>query len=111
MRLALRTTLIAIAFLLLAAHFMREARYILMALCLAVPFLLIIRKRWALITVQLLAFVAAVQWIWISIGFVHQRMMLGAPWIRLVIILGAVTLFTAVAGALLSSDVARDRYQ
>lgn len=107
----LRTTLIAIAFLLLAAHFIREAAYLLMGLCLAAPFLLVIKKRWALISVQLLAFAGAVIWVGISIGLVHQRMMSGNPWNRLVIILGAVTLFTVVAGALLSSDVARDRYR
>jgi hypothetical protein len=109
--LALRTTLIVIAFLLLAAHFMREATYVSMAICLAAPLLLIIKKPWALISVQLLAFAGAVLWIGISIGLVHQRMMLGKPWSRLVIILGAVTLFTVVAGALLSSNVARDRYR
>jgi len=105
-----RIVLFVIAALLLAAHFMREGNYIFMMLCLAVPLFFLFKKRWVLIFLQLAAYVGGLTWIMITVDFVRERMYLGEPWRRLVMILGPVAVVTIVSGLLLNSRVMKERY-
>ncbi len=106
----LRTTLLIIAALLLAAHFLREGSLGLVALCLLAPLLLLIRKRWILIALQLLTYIAAIIWLKTTIDLVYERIMWGRAWGVAAVILGSVTLFTILAGLLLNSSVIKEKY-
>jgi len=101
---------LVIAYPLLAAHFLRGGNPFLTMLCLLIPFLLLIKKRWSLIIVQGSLFLGA--WIWVraAIIIIHERMMLGISWWKVLIILGPIALFTLLAGLLLNSSVVRDKY-
>lgn len=106
----LRLVPLLVAALLLGAHFLRVGNLGLMAVSVLVPFLLLIKRRWSLIVVQLLAYVGTVIWIQTTIMIVQERLARGMPWVRVVIILGVVALFTAWAGWLLNSAVVKENY-
>ncbi len=107
---ALRIGLFITAALLLAAHFLRQGNLVLVALCLCAPLLLLYRKRWVLIVLPLLAYGAAASWIVLTVRLVESRLLSGQPWKLAAIILGAVALFTVLAGMLLNSRAVRERY-
>jgi len=106
----LRLIPLVIAYPLLAAHFLRGGNLGLTLLCLLIPFLLLIKKRWSLIIVQVSLFLGS--WIWVrtAIIIIHDRMMLGISWWKILIILGPVAIFTLSAGLLLNSSVVRKKY-
>ncbi len=107
---ALRTTFLVVAALLLAAHFLREGSLGLVALCFLTPLLLMIRRRWSLIVLQLLTYGAAAIWINTTIHLVYERIQLGRAWGGVVVILRTVALFTILTGLLLNSSVIREEY-
>ena len=106
----LRIALYVVAALLLGAHFLRAGHLLLMALCLAAPLLFVWRSRWSLMLLQFLAYCAAGTWIGVAIQLVQLRQQSGQPWAAAVGILGAVTLFTLLAGLLLNSRAIEARY-
>ena len=108
--LILRVILIALSFVLLAAHFLRMGRPLMMIICLAAPFLLLIKKRWVLISLQIAAYLGALVWIRTCIFIVRERLAHGQRYIGAIVILGTVTLFTIVSGLLLNSTKITDRY-
>ena len=107
----LRVVLVSLAALLLAAHFFREGSFLLVALCVGTPLLFLWRKRWSLLLLQLAAYASAAMWVVVAIRLVEVRRQTGRSWTAAVLILGAVALFTAVAGALLNSRAIRERFQ
>ena len=98
------------AAILLGAHFLRGGDLAGLALCLAAPFLFFWRSRWSLYALQLLAYVACAVWIGVAIEIVQMRMQLDQRWTAAALILGAVTLYTLIAGLLLNSHALRARY-
>jgi hypothetical protein len=107
---SVRITLYSIAALLLGAHFYRAGGYLLVALCLATPLLFLLRKRWSLILLQLAAYGATAVWLWAAFALVAMRQQVGRPWTAATVILGAVALFTLVAGLMLNSRCMQERY-
>jgi hypothetical protein len=107
---SVRITLYIIAALLLGAHFYRAGSYLVVALCLATPLLFLLRKRWSLILLQLAAYGAAAVWLWAAFALVAMRQQVGRPWSTAAVILGAVALFTLVAGLSFNSRCMQERY-
>ena len=99
------------AFLLLGAHFLRSGNTLLMGASVLTPCLLLVKKRWVLLLIQWLAYVCALVWVHTTFVLVRQRIMVGAPWGRMLLILSGVTVFTLCAGYLLNSDVVKQRYK
>jgi hypothetical protein len=85
-------------------------RLILMLICIAAPFLLLVKKRWVLIVLQTLAYLGALVWIRTCILIVRERWVHGMPYRGVIIILGSVTIFTIVSGLLLNSKKLTERY-
>jgi hypothetical protein len=81
-----------------------------MVVSVLVPLLMLIRKRWSLILVQLSAYAAAVVWLSTATHLVQERMISAKPWSGAVIILGSVALFSVFAGLLLNSRKVKERY-
>jgi hypothetical protein len=106
----LRITLLALAAILIAAHFLRLFAIIPMLMCLAAPFILLIKRRWSLITVQALTVVAAVIWLSALNGIIQQRVLEGRSWTASAIILGVVTGYTLLTGWLLNSPPVKEKY-
>jgi uncharacterized membrane protein HdeD (DUF308 family) len=108
-QMSVRISLFVIAALLLGAHFFRAGNFLLVALCLAVPFLFFYKKRWSLILLQFAAYGAAASWVATALQLVEFRQQAGRPWTAAAIILGAVALFTLIAGLLQNSRCMRER--
>ena len=88
---------VAVSALLLAAHFLRDGNFALVAIALALPFLLLVRKRWAVRVVQAALLVGSLMWIATAIRIGEARQAIGAPSARMFAILGVVAAFTAIA--------------
>ena len=86
------------ASLLIAAHFLRGDHYIAVLICLTIPFLLLVKKRWALRTVQGALGIAAIIWLYTLYSIIQKRIATGESWVVAAVILlivAAYTLFTA----------------
>ncbi|GAB4450137.1 MAG: hypothetical protein Kow0031_32600 [Anaerolineae bacterium] len=106
----LRVSLVLLSAILLAAHFLRAGNLLLMALCLLLPALLLIRRPWSLWLLQGFAYLGAFIWLTTLAQIVLARMAVGRSYGASVAILGAVALLTLLSGALLNSAVIRRRY-
>ncbi len=106
----LRISLLTLAVILIAAHFLRSFSIIPMLICLAAPFILLIKKRWSLLTVQALTVVAAVIWLITLNEIIQQRVLEGRSWTASAIILGVVTGYTLLTGWLLNSRSVKEKY-
>jgi hypothetical protein len=106
----LRLIPLIIAFLLLGGHFLRSGHMIFTGASILAPVLLLIKKRWILLFVQWLTYSGAIVWIYTTFSLVQQRRTAGAPWVRMLLILSGVTVFTLFAGYLLSSENIKQRY-
>jgi len=90
--------------LMLMAHHSRAGEPGLMGLWLTVPFALLMKRRWVDRAVQFMLLAGALEWVLTLGAFIEVRQMVGLPWLRLALILGAVALFTAVSGLLLETQ-------
>jgi hypothetical protein len=81
-----------------------------MALSLLAPCLLFIKKRWSLLTLQLLTLPAAAIWLLTLNDIIQQRVFEHRSWTASAIILGVVIAFTLLAGWLLNSPRVKERY-
>jgi hypothetical protein len=106
----LRISLLALATILIAAHFLRTSSFFLMLICVAAPFLLFVKKRWSLLTVQSLTVVAALIWLLTLYGIIQERIFVGRSWTASAIILGLVAGYTLLTGWLLNSAVVKEQY-
>ncbi len=97
---ALLATPIVLSALLLAAHFLRGGQAELVALCLALPMLLLVRRPWAGWLISLGLGLGALEWLLTLGAIAQQRMAAGEPWLRMALILGAVTLFSGASALL-----------
>ena len=97
MKTFVRAIPVVLSALVLAAHFFRAHQLVLVALSLALPFLLLVRERWSARVVQAGLVLGAIEWIRTLAYFAGQRMDMGRPWGRLAVILGAVAALTALS--------------
>ena len=96
--------------LVLAAHFFRAGDPVGVAASLAGLALLLVPRAWAARAVQIGLAIGAAEWVRTLVVFTAQRRALGEPWGRLVVILGAVALFTLLSATVFYSERLRRRY-
>jgi hypothetical protein len=106
----LRYIPIILAAVLVAAHFLRSYNILPMLLSLLAPFLLLIKKRWSLVTLQLLTIPDAFLWLLTLYGIIQQRIFEGRSWTASAIILGVVALFTLWSAWLLNTPKIKEQY-
>lgn len=85
----------------LGAHFLYHGNPEAAAAAALCPLLLLVRRFWAVRAVQWLLTAGAVIWVNTLIVLAAERRAAGVPFVRLAIILGAVTLVTMLAAMLL----------
>lgn len=105
-----RISPVLLSFLLLAAHFSRNDVPALVALCLALPFLLLLRRPWVPRLFQALLVLGGLEWVRSTVSHVWRRQAEGDSWIRLAIILGTVAVFTVCSGLVFRNTALRRRY-
>jgi presenilin-like A22 family membrane protease len=82
---------IVLSLLLLGAHFLRDDVTPLVVVAIALCGLLFVRRPWAARTTQLALLAGGVEWLRTLMTLVLQRQHAGLPWLRMALILGAVT--------------------
>lgn len=102
---------VLLSFLLLAAHFLHLGMPIAALLALLLPLLLILRRAWVPRLFQTLLVLAALEWLRTGAGLAMQRIDQDRPWIRLAVILGAVTLVTLASALVFHRPSLRRRYR
>lgn len=107
----LRVIPVLLSFLLLGAHFYRAGQAPLTVACLAVLFLLLLRRPWVPRLFQLLLVLGAIEWLRTLYLLAAMRIAWGEPWTRLALILGGVALLTALSGLVFQSSHLRARYR
>jgi hypothetical protein len=106
----LRLLPIAISCLLLVAHFLRMGRIGLLIAYVAVAALLFVKKPWAARTAQIALAIGTLEWLrTIYVATAHRRAA-GEPYLRLVLILGAVAAFTALSELVFRNATVRERF-
>ncbi len=84
----------------LAAHFLREANFALLLVCLACTAALWTRRNWAILLNQLLLVGGALVWLGTAGQVLDKRMAEGRPYVRMLAILGAVAALVLTTAAL-----------
>lgn len=95
----------------MAAHVLRDGMFLLAAAFVLLPFLLLARRSWAPIVVQLVLLGAAAEWVRTLVTLARARMAAGEPWLRMAVILGAVVVITLGAVMALQHPRLRRRYE
>jgi len=103
----LRLLPVLISFLLIAAHFYRAGQLLIVVFLLCAPLLLLVRKTWVPVFMQLVLLLAAAEWLRTLVHIAQLRMQIGETWVRMAAILGAVALFTAASGLVFRSRALR----
>ena len=96
-----------IGFLLLAAHFFRSENLLVASVCFLATFLVFVRRPWAAYAMQVFLVLGSVEWLRSTVSFILARSASGEPFQRLAIILGSVTLFTALSALVFRSSKLR----
>jgi len=86
-----------LSFLVLAAHFLRGADYLAVLALLALVPLLRLRRPWVSRVARSTLWLGTGVWLYATARFTADRLRLGEPYLRMVLILGGVALFTALA--------------
>jgi len=107
---ALRLFPVIFCFLILSAHFSRAGLSLLSLIFLLIPFLLLIKQVWVVRTIQILLIFGSIEWIRTLFMYVNERQINGEPYIRLVIILGTITLFTGLSALSFRNQALKKRY-
>ncbi len=102
--------LYVLAALLMGAHFLRAGNMVMVAICVAVPLAFLYRRSLSLVLLQILAYGAAATWLYTAWQLVQVRQSFGQKWALAATILGAVALYSLLAGLLLNSRAMRVHY-
>ncbi len=95
---------------LVGAHFLRFGQLGLALSCLLFSLLFFFRQAWIAAVSQILLAAGALLWIWTAVRIADARVSMGLPWGRMVLILGAVAVFTAGSALLFRSKTLRNTF-
>lgn len=90
--------------ILLAAHFSRAGSDLLAVMSLFIPLLFLVKQKWVILTLEIVAYLASVIWLYGAYAYIQIRIATGDDWMRLLIIMGSVALYTAWTGFFLRSE-------
>ena len=107
----LRLFPVIFSFLILSAHFSRAGSPLLLIIFLLLPLLLFIKKTWVVRLIQIFLVIGSIEWIRILFVYTNERQAIGQPYIRLIIILGVVALFTGLSALVFRNQALRKRYK
>ena len=100
-----------IGFLLLAAHFFRSESLPATLVCFFAILLVFVRRPWAAYIIQVGLVLGSAEWLRSTISLILSRSASGEPFLRLAIILGSVTLFTALASLVFRTSKLRYHFR
>ncbi|NGX15692.1 hypothetical protein [Wenzhouxiangella sp. XN24] len=101
----------ALALLLLGASFFRAGNDIMVGVVAGLLVLLAVPQPWAARVVQGALALGALRWLWLAWAMASVRMAADVPYLRMVLILGAVAVLTLLAMAVFRSRRLRRYYR
>lgn len=101
---------VILSMLILGAHYLRYANMVEVAVCVGLPFLLLIRSRIVVRILQAALLVTAGIWINTVLNLVEMRQHLGAAYMRMALILCGVTLLALASMFVFYTKTLRARY-
>ena len=107
----LRLLPVIFSFLILSAHFSRQGFPILSILCVLIPLISFIKRAWVARSIQILLVIGSIEWIRALFVYASQRQDSGEPYIRLIIILGIIALFTGLSALVFRNQSLKERYK
>ncbi len=107
----LRLVPVALALIVLAAHFYRAMQFPLAALAVGAVVLLFVPRAWAARVLQAALVLGAIEWLRTLAALVAWRQSEGAPYLRLAAILGAVAVLTALCALVFRARSVRARFR
>lgn len=102
---------VILSLLVLGAHFFRAGQFPFVALVLALLGIVWVRRPWAARVLQAALVLGALEWGRSLVEIANRRLHEGQPWVRLVVILGSVTLVTALSALAFQAPAMRRRYR
>jgi hypothetical protein len=108
---ALQIAPAVVSLLLLGAHFLRSRDYPAVIVVALLIVLVFVRRPWAARTLQASLVLGALEWVRSAAVLVHARTEMGAPFLRLAVILGGVALFTLASALLLQARRAKAHFR
>lgn len=100
---------VGLSALLQAAHFLRFGGCVMVVASLALPFLLLARRAWAVRVVQAALALSALSWLWTAFDSMRERQLMGTPYLRMLLILSGVAAFTVASALVLEAGPLRRR--
>ena len=94
---------VVVSLLMLGAHFLRAGNTVVVALAIVLMGLLAVRRRWSARLVQAALVLGAIEWIRTLLTLAAARSANGEPMLRMVLILGGVTLVTVLSALIFRS--------
>jgi len=107
----LRLFPVILSAVLMAAHLSRHGSLLLALLVLCAPLLLLVRRAWVPVCMQVLLALAALEWVRTGVALGRERLARGEPWLRMAIILVAVAGVTALSTLVFRLPAVRNRYE
>ena len=100
-----------LSILLLGAHFFRAGNIAFVSCAVVTLLVLVIRKPWVARLVRIVLVIGGIEWIRTAVILARMRQAAGAPWMRIVLILGAVAAFTICSSLIFRFKSLRERYK
>lgn len=94
----------------LAAHFLRNGHVVLTTLAAAIPFLFLVRRRWVIRYAQTALALGTLEWSRSAGEILHERLLEGQPYARMLVIMYGVAAFGALSALLLQSRRIKRRF-
>ena len=107
---AFRLSPVFFSFLILSAHFSRAGLSLFSLIFLLIPFLLFIKQAWIVRLIQIILVIGSIEWIRTLLMHVNERQSNGEPYIRLVVIIGIIALFTGLSALSFRNQALKKRY-
>lgn len=101
---------VALSFVVLAAHFLRDGNMVMVALSLFLPVLLFIPRPIVARVLQVALLLASLEWLRTMMTIVDVRAAAGMPYTRTVVILAVVALLTLASAFVFHTRAMRRRY-
>jgi hypothetical protein len=99
-----------LSLLILCAHLFRSAGLVLALPVLVLMTLLLVPKGWVARFFQMFLVFESFEWVRTAVSLAQERSARGEPWVRMVVILGVVTLFTLFSAAMFESETLLKAY-
>ena len=94
----------------LAAHFLRNGHVLLTAIAAVIPLLFLVRRRWVVRYAQTVLGLGTLEWSRSAGEILHERLLEGQPYVRMLVIMYGVAAFGAFSALLLQSARVKRRY-